>query len=271
MKFFTKLTEDRNYAVGFGVLAFSAVSLFLCILLIAGALVQFNVFSNTDYTYNTITVDGYAEVFASPDVAVFSFSVREEADTLDVAQNASAEKINKIFEYLKEAKIDTEKDVKTSNYNANPVYEWVQLCRTFDCPPGENVLKGYEVSQTITVKVRDLDTAGTVLSGVGSRGATDISGLVFEIDDPSKLKTDAREMAVKDAKEKAKTLAKELGVDLKGVISFYENGSGGYPMPYAERSFDMMEANATKGSVAPVLPSGENEVTSSVSITYKIK
>lgn len=271
MKFFTKLTEDRNYAIGWGVLSFSAVSLFLCVLLIAGALVQFNVFSNTDYTYNTITVEGYAEVSASPDVAVFSFSVREESDTLDVAQNASAEKINKIFEYLKEGKIDTDKDVKTSNYSANPVYEWVQSCYSFDCPPGKNVLKGYEVSQTITVKVRDLDTAGAVLSGVGSRGATDISGLVFEIDDPSKLKTDAREMAVKDAKEKAKALAQELGVDLKGVISFYETGNGGYPVPYGGLSYREDAVSVKDMPVAPVLPSGENEVTSSVSITYKIK
>lgn len=271
MKCFERLTTDRNYAIGWGVLSFSVIAFFLSILLIVGTVMTIGQYRQLDDTYNTITVEGYAEVTAVPDVAVFSFSVTEEADTVEIAQQNSAEKINAIFDYLKQSDIDTDKDVKTTSYNTYPRYEWVRSCYSFDCPPGENKLIGYEVSQTISVKVRETDTAGTILTGVGSRGATNISGLSFEIDDPTQLKEDARNEAVRDAKAKAKVLANELGVSLKDLVGFYEN-TGGYPYPmaYEERAVMSMDA-AMGGAKAPELPAGENTITSSVSITYKIK
>ena len=142
------------------------------------------------------------------------------------------------------------------------------------CPPGKQVLAGYEVNQTVTVKVRKTDTAGDVLTKVGDLGASNISGLDFIVDDIETIKAEAREKAVSDAKAKAKVLAKTLGVRLDTVVNFYENGDGGYPIMYREAAMDskvMMEGAAVAPQASPVLPTGENKVVSNVTITYEIK
>src|SRR3989338_136950 len=129
---------------------------------------------------NTINVSGEGEVFAVADTATFSVTVREKAKEVKDAQDAATEKGNAIIAYLKEGGVE-EKDIKTLDYSVNPDYEWSQgACPQGGyCPPGKQVLVGYEVSQTLSVKVRDTKKAGELLSGVGSRGATEVSGLSF--------------------------------------------------------------------------------------------
>jgi uncharacterized protein YggE len=90
----------------------------------------------------------------------------------------------------------------------------------------------------------------------------------FTIDDADKLKAEAREKAINDAKVKARELRGQLGVRLGRIVSFSEN-TGGYPMPMYE-----MKGAATGmggGGGGPELPTGENEITVNVSITYEIK
>lgn len=217
---------------------------------------------------NTISVSGEGEVFAVPDIAKFSFSVVEERITAAEAQSASAEKINNIMDFLRENDID-EKDIKTTNYNVYPRYEYVRkTCTEFNCPPAERVLKGFEVSQSISVKVRDTEEAGSILSGIGELGASNISGLNFTIDDEDDLKKEARKMAIDDAREKAKELAKDLGVKLVRVVSFSESGS----QPYSTR-FDVgiVKLEAVGGAIEPEIPVGENKISSRVSISYEIR
>lgn len=115
---------------------------------------------------NTITVSGEGEVFAVPDIAEFSFSVVEEKDTVADAQEVAAQRINSIISFLKKNDIK-ETDIKTTNYNVNPRYEFItENCSGGVCPPrGERVLKGFEVSQSISVKVRDTGEAGDILPG----------------------------------------------------------------------------------------------------------
>ena len=145
---------------------------------------------------NTISVSGEGEVFAVPDIATFSVSVRETAKEVKDAQTAATKKGNDIIAYLKGEGIE-EKDVKTTDYSVNPQYEWTQrVCPEGGyCPPGKQVLTGFQVSQTLSVKVRDTKKAGDLLSGVGSRGATEVSGLTFENDDEDDLNQEGREKA----------------------------------------------------------------------------
>lgn len=228
-------------------------------------------------SYATINVEGVAEVTAVPDVGVFSFSVEAENMEVSVAQEESGEKINDIMAYLKEEAGVEEKDIKTTGYNTYPRYEWEQrLCIQGDCD-NERVLKGYVVTQSVTVKVRETDKAGELIAGVGSRGATNVSGLNFEVDDLEGKKEEARLLAIADAKEKAKRLAKELDVRLGDIISFNDN-NGGYPTPmFAEtRAVAMDMAYGVGGDVeeksfAPQISVGEDEITARVTITYKIK
>lgn len=220
---------------------------------------------------NTITVSGMGEVFAVPDQATFTVTVREEAVEVGDAQDAATEKANAIISYLKGAGVE-EKNIKTISYNVNPRYEWEQdtLCREGYCP-GNQVLVGFEVWQMLEVKVEDPKQAGELLTGVGGRGASEVSGLSFTIEDEDELRSQAREMAITEAKEKADALAKQLGVSVVRVVGFYED-SYGSPIPYAYgKGGDMLMAAESAPRAAPDLPAGENKITSNVNVTYEIR
>ena len=216
---------------------------------------------------NVISVSGYGEAFGAADIATFSFSVVSEKSTVAAAQTDATNKINAITKYIKDAGV-AEKDIQTTDYSVYPQYEYNQIvCVSYPCPSGRQVLKGYQVRQTTTIKVRDLAKAGELLTGVGGKGATEMSGLNFTFDDPNKLQNDARGKAISDAKTKADQLAKQLGVSLVRVVSFNEN-SGGYPGPMYTKAVGM-GGDAVQS--APEISVGQNKVSSSVSITYEIR
>ncbi|OGG65609.1 hypothetical protein A3I99_02535 [Candidatus Kaiserbacteria bacterium RIFCSPLOWO2_02_FULL_45_11b] len=216
----------------------------------------------------TISVSGEGEVMAVPDIGQFSFSVMAEGDDAVTAQDASATKINEINAALEAAGVDR-KDIKTEYYSLYPKYNYETMpCIAGMYCPGEQVQDGFEVNQTILVKVRNLETAGALLGLVGDKGATNISGLSFTIDDDAALKDEAREMAIADAKAKAEVLANNLGVRLTKMVGYYEDE--GYPVPYYGMGGDMM-VKQEMSSVTPDLPTGENITTSRVTLTFQVK
>jgi len=220
---------------------------------------------------NTITVEGYGEAMAIPDIATFTFSVVSLKSSVEAAQTDATAKSNAATKYLQDAGV-AEKDIQTTNYSVYPQYEYTQgPCTQFSCPSGEQTLKGYEVRQTTTVKVRDLTKAGALLTGIGSTGATELSGLNFTFDDPNKNKDEARSIAIANAKAKADELAKQLGVRVVRVVSFTESSGGYYPpMPYGrgmEVSTQALDSKAT----APNISTGENTVVSNVAVVYEIR
>lgn len=217
----------------------------------------------------TINVSGKGEVVVKPDIAKFSFSVRGEGVDAATAQGKSAEVINTVTAYLKENGIE-DRDVKTEGYNLNPKYKYETKPCLYGayCPPGAQIPDGFEVYQSITVKVRDVNKAGTLLSGVGGKGATDISGLSFTVDNEEAQKTEARKLAIADAKAQADILAASLGVKIVKMISYYEDAPM-MPM-YGGATMDAMSAKAEMAPT-PAVPTGENMTTSNVTITYEIK
>ena len=218
---------------------------------------------------NTITVSGEGEVFSVPDVASFSFSIVEEKPTVEEAQKEATQKINVALKLVRQAGVE-DRDIKTTAYNVYPRYEFIRESCVFGvpCPPGKRELTGYEVSQTISIKVRDTDKAGKILADVGAAGVSNISGLNFTIDDEEALKQEARKAAIDNAKKKAKQLAKDLGVKLIRVVSFSELGVQPRPL----RTFDMAVAEfASVPTAAPEIPVGENKIISNISITYEIR
>ncbi len=216
----------------------------------------------------TISVNGTGEVLSKPDIGQFSFSVRGEGADAATAMAKSATAINAITAGLKALGIE-DKDVKTENYYMSPKYKYVQVpCAFGTACPGQQIADGFEVSQTIVVKIRKTDTAGDVLTKVGTLGATDISGLSFTIDDIEVVKGQARDLAIADAKAKAEKLAESLGVHLVRITGFGENSGGGYP--YAPMADSAMEVKSV-GAPAPAVPTGQNKTVGNVSITYEIR
>lgn len=222
---------------------------------------------------NTISVSGEGEVFASPDIANISFTVREEAKKVSDAQDKVTVKVKTALAGARKHGI-ADKDIKTQNYSSYPKYELQDgtvSCLGLNCPPyrgGKQVIVGYEVSQTVTIKVRDLEKANTLVDGLATAGVTEMQGPNFAIDDEDGLKAEARKIAIEKARAKAEVLARDLGVTLVRVVSFSEGGY--YPM-YARTTMASMEKGMGGDVGAPEIPQGEEKITSSVTVTYEIR
>ncbi len=225
-------------------------------------------------TVASITVSGEGEVTAIPDIATVTFTVRESAKTVPEAQKLTEAKITKGIEGLASLNVD-KKDTKTLSYTVNPKYENqadTPPCLRAPCPVSypiyKQVITGYEVAQTVQVKVRKVDQAGEVFGLLGKANITEITGPDFTVDDIEKNQADAKEKAITDAKEKARATAKALGVSLGSITAFSEDNGGYYPQPMY-----MMKAEASAAGVsrdAVTLPQGESVIKSRVTITYTL-
>jgi uncharacterized protein YggE len=228
----------------------------------------------SDKQENTITFSGHGEVSAVPDIANISFTTSKDAKTVKEAQTLVVAVEKSSLDFLKANNV-LEKDIRTANASFYPKYEYkydtkiIMPCTQYGCPPnpGNNVIVGYTASESITVKVRNTDDVGKIMQGLGTLGVSDLSGPNFSIDNEDGLKAAARKKAIDDAKEKAKVLAKDLGVRLGRITSFSEGGN--YPAPMYAKT---MMADSASGSGAPAeIPKGENTITSDVTITYEIR
>ncbi len=234
---------------------------------------------------NTISVNGTGDAMATPDVATFSFSDTETAKTVTDAQTATTNKINAALKVVKDAGVD-DKDVSTLSYNINPHYEYQNsVCPqvaadsssvggvmvptiAYPCRPSKQVLTGYDVSETIQVKVRALDKAGAIFASIGALNVQNVNGLDFSVDKPDAVQAQARSAAIADAQTKAQVLAKQLGVSIVRVTSFEESNNQVYPI-YAMGAVAMKSDTAS--APAPQLPAGQQKVTDNVTITYEIQ
>jgi uncharacterized protein YggE len=228
--------------------------------------------ANPDQT-NTITVNGTGDAVGKPDVASFTFTVNETGATVPEAQTKATEKLNNALKAVRDAGVQ-DKDILTSSYTINPHYEYQNgVCTTGGiCKPSKSILTGYDVSQGIQVKVRELSKAGAIFTSIGSLGVQNIGDLQFSVDKPEAIQAEARAKAISDAKSKADELAKQLGVRLVRISSFYESNDRG-PIAYGMGGYakDMAVSQAMPAANPPEVPSGEHKVTDNVTITYEIR
>ncbi|OGZ33989.1 MAG: hypothetical protein A2Y98_00800 [Candidatus Portnoybacteria bacterium RBG_19FT_COMBO_36_7] len=208
---------------------------------------------------NSITISGEGKIFATPDIGVVDLGVVSEANTVAAAQKDNVTKMNKITQAMKDLGVE-EKDLKTTNYNISLRYQYNNYYNRSD-------IIGYEVNQTLEVKIRDLDKVGDIIAKAAELGANQVGSLAFTFDDPEKLNQDARIKAIANAKEKADTLSSSLGVKLVRIINFSES-SYIPPTPYySEKALGI----GGGGASTPDIQTGQNEVTSSVTIVYEIQ
>lgn len=218
---------------------------------------------------NLIIGRGESFINAIPDVATFSFTVRIEEKSLKNAQQKMVEITNKALIILDQNAVD-KKDIKTENYSTHPRYEYQTIaCNNGTCPTTKQIMRGFEASQTIFVKIRDLDKASNILSSVAEIGVTEVSGLSFEVDDIKTIKKKARIEAIEKAKEEAKATAKALNVSLKKIVRFDENdGMNQFPIM---RNKSMVFASDRLVGEAPIIEPGTEKINASVSIAYEFE
>ncbi len=206
-----------------------------------------------------ITVSGDGKVSAAPNIGLLTFGVQTGRMTsAKTAMDKLAKDMNAVIAAVKGAGVE-EKDITTQQLSLSPAYDWNN---------GQQISRGFEASQMLSVKVRNLDTIGDVLSAATNAGANSAGGVQFTIDDPDALQAEARQKAIAEAKEKATVLAKQLGVTLKRISGFNEN-SGGYPTPMMYGIGGMKDVAVR--SEALEIPAGEQDIHSNVTITYEIE
>lgn len=218
--------------------------------------------SNAVTPSRTITVSGEGKVNMKPDLATASFAVVSQGEKPELIAQENTEKINRAIAFLEEKGIE-DKDIKTTDYNLYPRYKW-------DEKTNDNKIIGYEIRQTVSVKIRDIEKAGEIIGGLTSVGINEIHSLNFTVEDPIAQENEARLDAFTEAREKADAMARANGVIIARVINFSES-NGGYPIPYYSRSFDLGKGGMTEGAVAPDIQPGEQEITITVSVTYEIR
>ncbi len=240
--------------------------LLVYIIVLVGTMVRNNIqkyyyIGWADKQERTIMVQGQGKVTAKPDIAVINMGMTSEAATVAEAQKKNTEVMNSLVTKLKDLGVDSA-DIQTTNYNIYPQYDYTQ-------DKGQ-VLKGYQVNQSLTVKIRNLEKANDVLALAGQVGANNVSGIQFTFDDREVYKAQARDLALKQVAEKAKSLSTSLGVKLISVVSYdeYEN-NGSYPI-YKNLS-DSSGMGGGTPVAAPQIEVGANDVILNTNVTFEIQ
>jgi uncharacterized protein len=230
---------------------------------------------------NQFVVTAQGKITAPPDIAAVDFSVQStiSKNIGDIVKDGNT-KMNAIIAALTKLKID-KADIQTNQYQLNPIYNYpVITSKSFPAGSSANsgstmsttqtVLQGYQLTEGISVKIRDLSSVGDVIQAAIAAGANQAGGVSFTIDDQDKLKAQARALAITKAMEKAKTIAKQSGLKLGKLINVTENTG---PLPYYANTYETTAKSAVGGGGAPSasIQSGSLEITDDVVLTYKVK
>jgi uncharacterized protein YggE len=206
-----------------------------------------------------ITVSGEGTAPGKPDIAMIILGVTRASDTVADARDGAATSLDAMIRTIQANGVAKE-DIQTQQFNIQPEYDYRN---------GRQTLKGFRVSNTLSVKLRDIDRTGKVVDDAVNAGGNDtqVQSIAFTIDKPDELERQAREAAVADARAKAETLAKTAGLSLGDPITISESGG---PQPvYAERlAFD---SAAQAGAQPTPIEPGTLDVVINVSVTWAIQ
>ncbi len=251
--------EDRkNTILLFVILALAAVT--LAYVFISGTNRPVPAYAPADGTAqvsNSVTVYGQGKVYIEPDIAYITFG----CENLDLdpkkAQDDNSEMMDKIIKAVKAAGID-DADIQTAQYNVYPEYDYYSGSRTF---------KGFRVTNTIQVKVREVGKSGGLIKTAYDAGANLFNGIAFDVIDRQEAYIEALNDAMGRAKEKAEKLAADSGRSVTGVINIVESSS--YSSPYSPQSnYVYAAAESISSYGGDSISSGQLEITAVVTVTY---
>ena len=204
-----------------------------------------------------ISVSGEGVVTATPDMAMVTVGVTTQAPDASDAVAANNRAMAELGKALDDFGI-AERDRQTSSFNIFPRYDHG---RNDNRTPR---ISSYEVSNQLTLRVRDIDRLGDLLNAVVSSGSNRIGSLSFAIADETTLRDEARQLAVRDAERKAALYAEAAGGKLGRVVSISEAGA---PQQRPLMNTRMMMAEAESVPVA----AGENEIRAVVNVVYEFE
>lgn len=202
-----------------------------------------------------LSVSAEAHANRVPDIATLSTGVVTQAPDANTALRQNADAMTKVVAAIKAAGI-ADRDVQTSGISISPQYRYAE-----NKPP---LIVGYQASNTLNVKVRDIAKLGKVLDALVAQGANQVNGPNFEIENPDEAYDEARVIAIRKAQARAELYAKALGLRVRRVVSISEGGGFAPPQPMPMLKMAMAEAADT-----PVAP-GESSLSASVNVVFEL-
>ena len=202
-----------------------------------------------------LSVSAQAEAKRVPDVATISAGVVTQAADANAAMRANAVQMDKVRAAIKAAGI-AERDIQTSGINLTPQYKYVEN--------QEPTITGYQASNTVNLKVRDIGKLGKVLDALVASGANQVNGPSFEIDQPEEAYDEARRGALEKAQARAAMYAKTLGLRVRRIVSISE-GAGFQP----PRPMVMMAMARGKAEADTAVSPGETTLAANLDVVFE--
>lgn len=212
---------------------------------------------------HTIVVTGSAEVKVKPDIANINVGVVSSAVTAAQALADNSALMNTLFAVIKAQGIE-EKDLRTSNLSVQPQYSQPQPGARGEFVPR---VVGYQVTNTVHVKVRQIERLGAMLDILIQNGANQVYGIAFDVDKSEELLDKVRGAAVADARRRASLYCSGDKVKPGAVMHIEEQGlEGHFPQPMYGGGMRAMAA----ASPAPVA-GGESTLSVKVKVVFQLE
>jgi uncharacterized protein YggE len=227
-----------------------------------------------------LTVSAEGKSLREPDMAVFTAGVTTQGQTAAAAMAENSSAMTRVIAELKRAGI-ADRDIQTSNLSISPIYQdpnrdAMMAARVsgqpYVAPPPEASVPrivGYTATNNVSVRQRNLGDFGKVIDTLASAGANQISGPMFQMDNPEPALDEARLAAVRTARARAELYAEATGLRIVRIMSIAEGGGyyGPPPVVFAERG--MAAGAPPPPPPAPVQP-GELQMTTNVTVLYEL-
>jgi uncharacterized protein YggE len=205
-----------------------------------------------------IWVSGTGKVTVTPDIATLSLGIEAQAATVAEAQAQAAGAMDTVMAALAAGGV-ADKDIQTQYFSISQQTRW-------DDYKDEQVVTGYDVTNMVTAKIRDMEQIGSIIDAVAAAGGdyTRINNISFSVDDPTPYYKEARQKAMADAKDKAEQLAHLAGIGL-GKPTYISEGTVYPPVVYRDAGMEAMAPAPT----TPISP-GEIELSLTVQVAYAV-
>lgn len=258
------MTSNIKYLI----LASTLFAIFLSLGVLSWAYLNYRQAQNIVNPQRIISFSAQGKVYAKPDIIRVSFSVITQSEKAETVQSENDKKAKELIAFVKAEGVSQD-DIKTINYSLNPQYDYT-WCRKGEkdyrsCPPK---IIGYELTQTIEIKIRDFSKINEIIGGLTEKGANQISDINFEIDDVEDYKNQARIEALNKIEKRAKLVSEKTSLKLGKIISVSENEIG--PI-YRTMKANAFEAGASEAAPQAQIEPGTNEISVTLTVSYEIK
>ena len=232
-----------------------------CAVLTLAALTSCHTLSN-DTSMTTVSISGTGTIYLKADIVTFSINVNETAPTTAEAQQAANKKMTAILDILRKFNIEDDK-ISTTALNFNSEYYWDN---------GQQIKVGESVSQTVYVTMEDIDSFPSLSDELGSK----LNGISFynvRFDSSQKIKASAqaRELAYRNALEKAELYAKTAGLEVVRPVSISEGYSSFTTANYKTADAVMMVEAAAAPTYGTQTPTGLLSSSIDVNVVFELK